>query len=248
MAGKVAGALGVVAFESKQRHSITMFFRAIMLSLRQLADPQTLRLLLLTSAITAAIFVMAGTGLWWLLETQIMPRWYPAGQGEIAAFAAAAVGLLALWFLFRAVAMLVIGLFTDGIVESVEQDHYPNAAARAHTVTFTKGLKLGLRSALRAIGWNLLAAPAYILLLVTGIGTLALVLVVNTILLGRDFEAMVAARHPDLGPNRLTRNQRLGLGFVSAIAFLVPVLNLLAPVFGAALAVHLLHGRPEKPA
>ena len=224
-----------------------MLLRATLLSLRQLADPQTLRLLLLTSAITAAIFVMAGTGLWWALETQIMPRWYPAGQGEVAALAAAVIGLLALWFLFRAVAMLVIGLFTDGIVESVEEDHYPDAAAAATPVSFAKGLKLGLRSALRAIGWNLVAAPAYILLLVTGIGTLALVLLVNTILLGRDFEAMVAARHPDLGPNPLTRNQRLGLGFVSAIAFLVPILNLLAPVFGAALAVHLLHGRPDQP-
>ncbi len=225
-----------------------MLLRAILLSLRQLGDPQTLRLLLLTSAITAAIFVALGTGLWWALETQVMPRWYPAGQGEIAALAAAVIGLLALWFLFRAVAMLVIGLFTDSIVESVEQDHYPDAAARAARVSFGAGLKLGLHSALRAIGWNLVAAPAYILLLITGVGTLALVLIVNTILLGRDFEAMVAARHPDLGPNPLTHNQRLGLGLVSAIAFVVPVLNLLAPVFGAALAVHLLHGRPDKPA
>lgn len=223
-----------------------MLFRAILLSLRQLADPQTLRLLLLTSAITAAIFVVAGTGLWWLLDTQVMPRWYPAGQGEIAVLAAAVVGLLSLWFLFRAVAMLVIGLFIDGIVDSVEADHYPDAAARATPVSFAAGLKLGLHSALRAIGWNIAAAPAYVLLLVTGVGTLALVLLVNTILLGRDFEAMVAARHPDIGPNPLTRNQRHGLGLVSAIAFLVPIINLLAPVFGAALAVHLLHGLPDK--
>ncbi len=220
-----------------------MLMRAILLSLRQLADPQTMRLLLLTSAITAAIFVGLGTGLWWLLETQVMPRIYPAGSGEVAAFAAAVIGLLALWFLFRAVAMLVIGLFTDGIVESVEADHYPDAAARATTVSFATGLKLGLRSALRAIGWNLVAAPAYILLLVTGVGTIVLVLIVNTILLGRDFEAMVAARHPEDGLHPLTRGQRTALGLVSAVAFMVPLLNLLAPVFGAALAVHMLHGR-----
>lgn len=223
-------------------------FRAIILSLRQLADPQTLRLLLLTSAITAAIFVGLGAGLWWLLETQIMPRWFPDGQGGIAALAAAVIGLLAFWFLFRAVAMLVIGLFTDGIVESVESDHYPEVAARATPVAFATGLKLGLRSALRAIGWNLLAAPAYILLLVTGVGTLALVLLVNTLLLGRDFEAMVAARHPAMGPSPLSRRDRLWLGLVCALAFMVPLLNLLAPVFGAALAVHMLHGARERKA
>ena len=220
-----------------------MLMRAISLSLRQLADAQTLRLVLLTSAITAAIFVALGTGLWWLLDTQVMPRWYPAGRGEVAAFAAAVIGLLALWFLFRAVAMLVIGLFTDGIVEAVEADHYPDAAARATTVSFATGLKLGLRSALRAIGWNLVAAPAYILLLVTGVGTVVLVLIVNTILLGTDFEAMVAARHPEDGDHPLSRSQRLALGFICALAFMIPLLNLLAPVFGAALAVHMLHGR-----
>lgn len=217
-------------------------FRAILLSLRQLADPQTLRLLLLTSTITAAIFVGLGAGLWWLLETQVMPRWFPSGQGGIAALVAAGVGLLALWFLFRAVAMLVIGMFTDGIVESVEQDHYPEAAASATPVSLAAGLSLGLRSALRAIGWNLLAAPAYIALLVTGVGTVALVVAVSTLLLGRDFEAMVAARHPDMGASPLSRRDRLLLGLVCALAFMVPLLNLLAPVFGAALAVHMLHG------
>jgi CysZ protein len=205
-----------------------------------------LRLLLLTSAITLAIFAALGTGLWWLLDTQVMPRWFPAGGEGMAALAAAAVGFIALWFLFRSVAMLVIGLFTDAIVESVEEDHFPDAAASAQTVSLGAGLKLGLHSALRAIGWNLVAAPAYIVLLVTGVGTLALALLVNTILLGRDFEAMVAARHP--GTPAMPRNLRWALGFFSAAAFLVPVINLLAPVFGAALAVHLFHAKRESSA
>lgn len=223
-----------------------MIARAILLSIRQLADPQTLRLLLITSAITIALFAALGVGLWWVINTQLMPRWFPAGDEGMAALAAAAIGFIALWFLFRSVAMLVIGLFTDAIVESVEEDHFPDAAASAQTVSFAGGLKLGLHSALRAIGWNLLAAPAYIALLVTGVGTLALALLVNTILLGRDFESMVAARHPDMAA--MPRNLRWALGFFSAAAFLVPVINLLAPVFGAALAVHLFHARRESPA
>lgn len=223
-----------------------MIARAILLSIRQLADPQTLRLLLLTSAITLAIFAALGTGLWWLLDTQVMPRWFPAWNGDFAALAAAAIGFIALWFLFRSVAMLVIGLFTDAIVESVEEDHFPDAAASAQTVSLAAGLKLGLHSAIRAIGWNLLASPAYILFLATGVGTLALALLVNTILLGRDFEAMVAARHPHAPA--MPRKLRWALGFFSAAAFLVPVVNLLAPVFGAALAVHLFHTRRDSPA
>ncbi len=215
--------------------------RALALALRQLADPRTLRLLLLTAAITAAIFALAGAGLWWFLDTRILPRWLPDGGSGLAAIAALAILILGLWLLFRSVAMLVLGLFGDGVVASVEADHYPDAFARARAVGFAAGLTMGLRSAGRALAWNLIAAPAYIVLLVTGVGTLALMLLINAILLGRDFEEMVAARHPGTAP--LPRAERWFLGGVGAAAFLVPIVNLAAPVLGAALAVHLHHRR-----
>ena len=100
---------------------------------------------------------------------------------------------------------------------------------------------MGLRSAMRAVGWNLLAAPAYLLLLVTGIGTLVLAVAINTVLLGRDLEIMAAARHPDLSGRPLARRQRMLLGLVAACAFMIPVLGIFAPVFAAALSVHMLH-------
>lgn len=217
--------------------------RALSLSLRQLADARTLRLLLLTVAITLLVFAGAGVLLWWALDAWLLPRL----AGPQATIGAAPLALLLTiaggWFLFRAVAMLVIGLFTDGVVESVEEDHFPAVAARAVPVGVIAGLRLGLRSALRAIGWNLLALPAYIVLLVTGVGTFLLALVINAALLGRDLEAMAASRHPALGPRPLARGDRWWLGLFPALLFLVPFLNLLAPVFGAALAVHMLHGR-----
>lgn len=217
--------------------------RALSLSLRQLADARTLRLLLLTVALTLLLFAGAGVILWWALDAWLLPRL----AGPEATIGAAPLALLLTiaggWFLFRAVAMLVIGLFTDGVVESVEEDHFPDVAARAVPVGVIAGLRLGLRSALRAIGWNLLALPAYIVLLVTGVGTFLLALVINAALLGRDLEAMAASRHPSLGPRPLLRGERWWLGLFPALLFLVPFLNLLAPVFGAALAVHMLHGR-----
>ena len=94
--------------------------------------------------------------------------------------------------------------------------------------------------------WNLLAAPFYLLLLVTGVGTLVLVLLVNMLVLGRDLEAMVLARHPGMAP--LSARDRNLLGLVASALFVIPVVNLLAPVLGAAMAVHLLHGRVSKPA
>ena len=77
--------------------------------------------------------------------------------------------------------------------------------------------------------------------LLTAVGAPLLAFVLNAALLGRDLEAMVLARHPDRP--RLGRGTRWSLGALSAASFLVPVANLLAPIVGAAMAVHLLHLR-----
>src|SRR3546814_18826702 len=97
------------------------------------------------------------------------------------------------WLLFRAVAIIVIGLFADAIVADVEGRHYPAAAARAVDVGWRQNIRLALASLIRLIGGNLLALPVYILLLVTGIGTPTFALLVNELLLGIDLAAMVLA-------------------------------------------------------
>src|SRR3546814_8173677 len=137
------------------------------------------------------------------------------------------------------VAIAVVGLFADAIVADVEARHYPAAAARAVNVGWRASIALALASLGRLILGNLVALPFYILLLVTGIGTLLLALAVNALLLGRDLEAMVLARHPDRP--RLGRAARWSLGLLSAAVFLIPVANFLAPIVGAAMAVHMLH-------
>jgi CysZ protein len=221
-----------------------MILSSLLLALRQLNNARTFRLLLLVAGVTLAIFALFGAALWAVLDWWALPAWFSAAD-NYAAVIAIAITVLAGWFLFRAVAMAVTGLFSDSVVESVEEDHYPAAAARAVPVSLGKGLRMGLRSGARAVGWNLLAAPFYLMLLVTGIGTLALVLIVNMLLLGRDLEEMVLARHPGMAP--LPARDRNALGLVAAVLFVIPVANLLAPIVGAAMAVHMLHRRNPTP-
>lgn len=221
-----------------------MILRALVLALRQLGDARTFRLMAVVAGMTLAFFLLFGIGLWLALDHLVLPRWF-AGADGWAALIALGITILAGWFLFRGVSMAVMGLMSDSVVESVEEDHYPAAAARATPVSLARGLAMGLRSARRAIGWNLLAAPFYLLLLVTGIGTLILVIAVNMLLLGRDLEEMVRARHPVMPP--LSARERHALGLVAATLFIIPVVNLLAPVVGAAMAVHMLHNRPNRP-
>jgi uncharacterized protein involved in cysteine biosynthesis len=215
---------------------------ALFLAIRDLPQPHVLRVLALSLTLTLLIFVAAGAALffgarWALAHWQ----WLDDAELDMAGILIVLTLIAGSWLLFRAVAIIVVGLFADSIVADVEGRHYPAAAASAVDVGWRQNIALALASLARLIGGNLLALPFYILLLVTGVGTVLLALFVNALLLGRDLEAMVLARHP--GCPRFDRLARWSLGLLSAASFLVPVANLLAPILGAAMAVHMLHLR-----
>lgn len=222
-----------------------MLLSAALRAFPAIFHPAALRLLVKTLLLTLAIFGMIGLGIW--TGTYAVRAYFGWDGGGFAEAAATVLGLVALgWLLFRTIAMVVMNLFADDIILAVERDSYPAAATTARPVGLGGSVRLALRSAVRALGWNLLALPAYVLLLVTGIGTLALFLLLNGYLLGRDLADMVEPRHPALPP--IPRLSRWLMGLVSALLFLVPLLNLLAPIWSAAMAVHMLHGAKRKSA
>ena len=222
--------------------------RAFLLSLGQLGDPAILRVFLKSIGLTLVVFVALGTALWfgtqWLFVDQL-------GWGENAADLAIIGEFVATilfgWVLFRAVAIAVIDLFGDEIVIAVERRHYPAALATARDIPFGRSLRMGLAAAGRALGVNLLLLPAYILLLATGLGTPLLFFAANGWLLGVDLGEMVAARHIPHSEMKTwraaTRWSRWELGLLVSGLLTVPIVNLVAPVLGAAMAAHLFHGR-----
>lgn len=221
---------------------MTRAVRAFLLALRDVPNPRVLRILLQSLALTLLLLIVVGAAIHfaagWALDHW---QWLGASERDMAGILVVLAIIAGSWLLFRAVAIVVVGLFADAIVADVEGRHYPAAAARAVDVGWRQNIRLALASVVRLIGGNLLALPIYILLLVTGIGTPIFALFVNGLLLGRDLEAMVLARHPDRP--RLDRPARWSLGLLSAASFVVPVANLLAPIVSAAMAVHMLHLR-----
>ena len=219
---------------------MTRAIHAFFLALRDLPNPRVLRILLQSLALTLLLLIVVGAALYfaarWAMDHW---GWLGAAEQDMAGILVVLAIIAGSWLLFRAVAIIVVGLFADAIVADVEGRHYPAAAARAVDVGWRQNIRLALASLARLIGGNLLALPVYILLLVTGIGTPIFALFVNALLLGRDLEAMVLARHPDRP--RLGRPARWSLGLLSAASFVVPVANLLAPIVSAAMAVHMLH-------
>ena len=215
---------------------------AFLLALRDLPQPRVMRVLAQSLALTLLLLAVPGAAIFFATRWALAHwKWLDEAQLEMAGILVILAIIAGSWLLFRAVAIVVVGLFADGIVADVEGRHYPAAASQAVDVGWRQNIGLALASLVRLIGGNLLALPVYILLLVTGIGTPIFALLVNALLLGRDLEAMVLARHPDRP--RLDRPARWSLGLLSAASFVVPVANLLAPILSAAMAVHMLHLR-----
>lgn len=224
--------------------------RAFLLSLGQLGDPKIVAVFLKSLLTTVALIALFGAGLWYgAMQLAADYGWSPTMGGVVGTFALILAFALG-WLLFRAVAIAVMSVFADQVVIAVERRHYPEALATARDVPLMRGIGLGLRSAGRAILVNLVLAPVYFMLLVTGVGTWLLFFLINGWLLGRDLGEMVAARHVPAAQMRDWRKRgavdRFALGVAGTALFMVPIANLFAPVLGAAMATHLFHsGRAQ---
>jgi uncharacterized protein involved in cysteine biosynthesis len=217
---------------------------AFALAFAQLGDPRIVRVLAKSLLITIAIFALAG----WL--GSYLFDWAGARLGvdegeRFAGLLAAVAAIVAAWVLFRVVALAVLQFFADDVVIAVEQRHYPEAAASARRVPLREEIASSLRSTMRTLLVNLTALPVALALLVTGLGTALLFWAVNAWLLGIELQEMAWRRHrlfgharPPLGPVA-----RFALGGIVAALLIVPFVNLLAPVLGAAAATHLVHRR-----
>ncbi len=197
--------------------------------------------LLLSLLLTALLFAGLGVLGWWGLSALFAHLGWTGLDGAASAALAAIFAVGCGWLLFRAVAMAVVGLFSDRIVAAVEAAHFPSRHETARAIPLGESIALSLRSLSRALIWNALALPLYLVLLPTGAGPPLLFLVLNGYLLGRDLADLVEPRHP--AHARFSRAARWQLGLVSALLFLLPVANLLAPLWSVAMAVHLFHRR-----
>ncbi len=220
--------------------NIAIIIQALPLALWQLLDRRILLVIAKSLILTLILLAISGYGAWHL-GLAALERWPILARDFQMDLLLAAILFLFGWIIFRMAAMAVMGLYSDTVAQIVEASHYPNAAALARDPGLSASIQMGLASLGRAIGYNLLAMPIYIGLLVTGIGTLIAMILVNGLALGKDLNAMMAARFPGGALEPLPRKTRHLLGGVVAGLFSIPVVNFLAPVLSVAMAVHVLH-------
>lgn len=219
------------------------------MGVRQLADPAVLRIWVKSLAVSLLLTALLGAAGWWGLDWLLAREGLGDGAfawaGPLRQAAAGLLALFGLWLAWRVVAIAVLQFFADEVVLAVERRHYPAAAAKARDLPLAEQTRVALASAARALGWNLAALPVALLLLITGIGPALVFFAVNAVLLGRELADMAWLRHAHAPGAKvpLRRGERLALGAVVTGMLMLPFVNLLAPLLGAASATHLLHRR-----
>ena len=223
---------------------------SLLLALGQLADGRVIRILLKSLAVTLVLFALVAWGGWYGLDALLdwlgLDEGLVAGGGMLRQLASLVLTLLGLWLAWRIVAMAVINFFADEVVVAVEARHYPQAAACARDLPVGEQFSTSLRAGLRSLLVNLAVLPFALVLLVTGVGAALLFWLVNAVLVGRELQDMVWLRHrrDANDPAPVGRGERFLLGGAVAALLAVPLVNLLAPILGAAAATHLIH-RPR---
>lgn len=210
----------------------------LLLALRQLGDRAFLGPLL--KGLGGAVLVFAGlvaAGAWGADALA-------GGTGWLARAAAALGGLLALGlavWLFVPVVLAVSGLFLDPVADAVERRFYPGLPP-AEGASLAAQTRFNLWFGLRMAVLSLAALPFAFAL--PPVGT-ALLWLVSAYGLGHGLFEGVAQRRMGVEEARAERRKReasvLGIGAVLAAITLIPGLNLLAPIVGAAAMTHLLH-------
>ncbi len=197
-------------------------------------------------ALTLLFFIIVGGGLYY--SSLSIPTLWGMDITTWAPWVTGLVTSMLILFTFRIVAILILWVFADDIVDAIEWEYYSHEAVSAAKPSNIESLLVGLRALLRAIIYNILAIPLYILALLTFIGAPMVFTVINGILLGRELEEMVALRHKNHirlqgqeNPYELGKIRRLLLGLLMNMALLIPFVNLVIPVIAASMATHMMH-------
>lgn len=145
---------------------------------------------------------------------------------------------------FPPIATIFMSLYLDDIVDAVEDKYYSGRKAEKRTGAGHL-VWLAVRLALMIVVLNIIVIPLYLFFFWLPFVPLIIFYTLNSYLLGWGYYEMVAVRHlgiREAGRHRRSiRGQMLGGGFVITLLYSFPVVNLAAPILGAAILAHLFH-------
>jgi CysZ protein len=221
-----------------------VLIKAAFAAWRQVLSGPLRRILWRSLALTIGLI-----GLLWLGLTRLL-AYYLKGHplstdypwlDTAASFLAGAGLLVALMYMLPAVSALVAGFFLDDAAEIVERTDFPGDAP-GRPLPAGRALLYGVRFAGLALLVNLVAL---LLIFIPGVNVAAF-FAANAYLLSREYFELAAGRFRTMPEAAQMRREHRGAvllaGAMVAGLVLVPFLNLLTPLFGVALMVHVHKG------
>jgi uncharacterized protein involved in cysteine biosynthesis len=204
----------------------------------------------LLAGLVGTVLVFAGIAClaWWLIDgldwlqqgwfaKTRWDEWLLSGVGSILV-------LVVGWFTFPIIVTAMCGVFLEPLADRIERRHYPTAPT-PRQVPLSEQIHSSLRVLLRGIGWNLLALPFYFIPVLN----VLVYTMLNSFLLSREYFQVVAVRHVSLAEAKdLYRVHRKGMlrgGLTLALLFIIPGVNLCAPLLATAWMVHRVWRRED---
>ncbi|WP_306153844.1 EI24 domain-containing protein [Roseovarius sp. MMSF_3281] len=224
-----------------------MIFTSFFKALGQVGDPRFRKVFWrgigLTLGLLAAITAVLVWGVGWMVGDAVtLPL-----LGEVQwvdnvlswAFVALMIGLSV--FLMVPVASAFVSMFLDEVADAVEDRHYPDLP-KAKGPPLSDELRDGLAAFGVLIAANILAL---LLTMVLPIAGLPVFFALNGFLLGREYFTLAAMRREGRTGAKAMRQKHGAViwaaGVLMALPLIVPVLNLVVPIIGAATFTHLYH-------
>ena len=207
----------------------------------QLGDPKINRVVFASLGAALVLMIVLIGGAMALIEnTAVFEAWYLRWAVSIAGGLAA---VLAGWFLFPGLAIVISTMFLESVSRAVEARHYPDLPPPRDQSFVGEILPELLKFLALVILVNLIALPFYLVLWwLLGLG-FVIAWVINGYLLGREYMEMVAMRRMPPREAKDFRRAHGGAcfagGFIIAVLATIPVVNLLTPVIATAFMTHL---------
>ena len=212
--------------------------RAFSKAIGQLSDPR-IRSVIGKSVLSAAlIFALLFIGIGWTIANTAFFEigWVETTVDVLGGLATFVLALI----LFPGIVSALISVLLEDVADAVEQRHYPSIGPPI-SLSWGQIATTSLRLILLTVALNLLALPFY---LIPGVNLVAYY-TVNGYLLGREFFEIVALRRLDQdSATALYKKHKTVIwltGATTAFLFTIPVVNIIAPVIGAAAMVHIFH-------
>ncbi|GJE62494.1 sulfate transporter family protein [Methylobacterium trifolii] len=217
-----------------------MLIQSALAALRQTFSPPLRAILWKSLGLTLGLLLLVWLGLTrliqWFQASHHISAQYPL-LDSLAYFLAGFGLFVALAYVMPAVSILVAGFFLDDAAEIVERTDFPDDPPGQ-----ALPLATAMLYALRFGGLTLLVNLAALVIFLVPVVGIAAFFAANAYLLSREYFEMAAARFRPLDEAAAMRRDfsatTLAAGCLLAGMMVVPVVNLLTPLFGIALMVH----------